>query len=577
MYNNLSMKGKILVAVLALLACLGWTSPALAAKRYHAERFDVTLEVQTDGSLLVTETVRFRFEGGPFTYAFRDLTYTQIDEIDRLQASMDGAVLPQGTGPGQVEIVPGRPLQVTWHFTPTSDSVHEFVLIYRVQGAIRQEADADALIWRAIPEDHNYPIERSTVTLRYPGSVSLQSVPELSKAAVSSEQSDGQVQWTIIGIKADESLVVTARFAPGSLIEAPPQWQARQNARRQQSSRAAPVGVAAGLLTLGVGLAALSGFLIRQRRTRGTVLGPAVRVQAPPDRIPPGLAVRLVRGRMPALATLFDLAGRGVIQIEEREKGWLSRKRFNLRLSPSDQELRPHEQGLLRALFEQRGGKMGDCLPLSEVAARLSRRSRWYLEPLDQEMETAGWLDPQRKATRTWWMVGATVAFLMGSGVLTIGLIAGGGAVAREAGSVLTLAAIAVGVGGALMLLGFVTLIAGAAISPLSGQGEEAAAAWKSFATFLKGVVRGDEFVAGEEVFERYLPFAAGFGLGTAWAKHFHKQGYTTIPAWFHALEAESSDFGSVVAVMAASSASFSGSGAVGAAGASGGGASGAG
>ncbi|MGQ9599602.1 MAG: DUF2207 domain-containing protein [Anaerolineae bacterium] len=572
------MRSKTFVTIMVLLACLWWASPALATKRYHAERFDVVLEVRSDGSLLVTETVRFRFEGGPFTYAFRDLTYTGIDEIDRLQASMDDAILPQGTGPGQVEVVPGHPLQVTWHFSPTFDSVHEFALIYRVQGAIRQENEADVLIWRAIPEDHDYAIEHSTIILRYPSSIPLQDGPELSKAAVSTERSDGQVQWTTTGLKADESLVVTARFAPGSLIEAPPQWQARQIARQRQIYKAVPVGLAAGLSTFGLGLVALSRFLIRQRRTGTTTPAYAMHVSTPPDQSPPGLAVRLARGGMPALATFFDLAGQAVLHIEEREKGWLGRKRYSLYLSPSNKELRPHERGLLRALFEQKGGEMHDSLPLSEAAARLSRRAQWYREPLEQEMEVAGWLDPRRKATRNRLMTWAFVALLAGSIVMTASLIVGGGAVEREARTVLTLAAIAAGVGGALALLGLVTLIAGAVFSPLSEQGEQAAAAWKSFATFLKGVIRGGEFVAGEELFERYLPFAAGFGLGVAWAKYFHKRGYTAIPAWFRALEAEVNDFGAVVTVMAATSGSFSGSaGATGAAGASGGGSSGAG
>ena len=154
--------------VLALLFGLLLPTAAGAAKDYRAERFDVDLEIQPDGALVVTETVVFRFEGGPFTYVFRDLAYTEIDEIDRLQASMDGEVLPQGTGPGQVEIETGDPLKVTWHFAPISDSTHTFTLVYRVQGAIRQLDDADALIWRAFPEEHDYKIASSTITLSYP-------------------------------------------------------------------------------------------------------------------------------------------------------------------------------------------------------------------------------------------------------------------------------------------------------------------------------------------------------------------------------------------------------------------------
>ncbi len=141
----------VLGAVAGLLVACGGDS-----KSYSADRFDVDLAVQPDGSLVVTETVDFRFEGGPFTFVFRDLAFNEIDGIDRLQASMDGEVLPQGTGPGQVEIQADDPLKVTWHLPPTSDAAHSFGLVYRVQGALRQLDDADALFWRAIPEEHDY-------------------------------------------------------------------------------------------------------------------------------------------------------------------------------------------------------------------------------------------------------------------------------------------------------------------------------------------------------------------------------------------------------------------------------------
>jgi hypothetical protein len=562
-----------LTVAIVFLVCLLWAGPALAAKSYSAERFDAVLDVQPDGSLVVTETVRFRFVGGPFTYAFRDLAYTQIDEIDRLQASMDGEALPQGTGAGQVEVVADRPLKVTWHFAPTSDSVHEFVLTYRVQGAIRREAGADTLIWRAIPEDHDYDIERGTITLRYPASVPLVGPPGLSGAVAEPVAVDGQIQWAVAGIGADESLVVTARFSPGSLVQAPPEWQVREAGRQQQTARELRAALAGGLATLALGLGALGAFLAR-RRTRVADRPEVMRAGTPPGDIPAGMAVQLVGRGTPALATLFDLAARGLLSIEESGKGFLGGKKYSLERLPAARELRPHEEGLLSALFA--GGVMGDSLPLSEVAGRLARHSKRYREPLKQEMKDAGLLDPWRQAAHDRLVLTGVVAVLVGAAALVAGAIVAGLASARGAGPVATAGAAAAGVGGAAILVGLATLIAGAVFSPLSERGEQVAAAWKGFGAYLKDIVRGREFVSGEALFERYLPLAAGLGLGEQWAKHFQKQGYTQIPAWFRALDAETGDFAAIVALMAATNASAS-SGDAGAAGASGGGASGAG
>jgi hypothetical protein len=110
-------------------------------------------------------------------------------------------------------------------------------------------------------------------------------------------------------------------------------------------------------------------------------------------------------------------------------------------------------------------------------------------------------------------------------------------------------------------------------------EGAEQAGRWKAFKSDLESVSRGKEPAIRPDFFERYLPYAAAFGLGTRWAKFFQKLAGVPLPAWLHAVDGSQADFGAIVAVMAASdsSAASAGAGAAGAAGASGGGASGAG
>src|SRR5512135_543699 len=100
----------IAMVVLAVIA----VAPAWAPKDYRAERFDVQFDLQPDGSALVTETVVFRFEGGPFTYAFRDIDATETDGIKFIEARMDGKVMPLGANAGQVEVTGSDPLSVKW-------------------------------------------------------------------------------------------------------------------------------------------------------------------------------------------------------------------------------------------------------------------------------------------------------------------------------------------------------------------------------------------------------------------------------------------------------------------------------
>ena len=167
-----------------------------AAKSYSAERFDVDWNLTEDGLLEVTETVVFRFEGGPFTYVYRNLPTDYSDGISGIEASLDGRILPQGSQAGQVEIDGNNPIEVTWHFPPTSDSTHTFQLKYRVAGVIRSKQDEDLFWWNALPTDYEYSIESTTVRLTYPSGLQPSGPPEVLRGSAQMTQQAGQVIWS---------------------------------------------------------------------------------------------------------------------------------------------------------------------------------------------------------------------------------------------------------------------------------------------------------------------------------------------------------------------------------------------
>jgi hypothetical protein len=61
------------------------------------------------------------------------------------------------------------------------------------------------------------------------------------------------------------------------------------------------------------------------------------------------------------------------------------------------------------------------------------------------------------------------------------------------------------------------------------------ALAISTFAAYLRYITRGRESVASLDTFERYLPYAAGLGMATEWAKFFQKQANVLLPEWFMA------------------------------------------
>ncbi len=562
------MTHKILLTLLIVLTLTAFAvNPVLAAKDYRAERFDVQFDLQPDGSALVTEAVVFRFEGGPFTYAFREIEATETDGITFIDASMDGVEMPLGTNAGQVEVTGSDPLTVKWHFASTSDTTHEFVVRYRVDGVVRK-LDADTIRWRAIPQEHAYPIERSAITLTYPATARPIESPTLDREFESSSLPNGY-RLTTTDIPVDQEVILTARFAAGTAAATAPQWQMQQQQADAAASRALPIGSLAAALTLLLGGLGLFAYA-RARRQEAIGLS-ALPVAAPPADLPPALVGKLTQHSQGFMGALFDLAQRGVLEIREN-KGWWGSKKYTLELKDAAAPLSAHEQGLLTAVF-----KPGETtVDMSAIPGRLASKRKAVDEPLEQELIDRGWLDPERKRQRTFLGVTGFVLMLATLGLFVIGLLGIGAAYRSDVNQAVVWAAlIGMATGGFVISTGL--LIYSASFSPLTPEGAAEAARWKSFAGYLKQTSKSQQSDLSADYFERYLPLVAAFGMGGAWAKHFQRVGGAPLPVWFHAMSGSDGDFGAVVAAMSASDSAGASAASGGGAGASGGGSSGAG
>jgi len=562
MTRKLSITFMIVILISLLVA-----NPALAAKSYHADRFDVQIDIQENGSAIITETVEFRFEGDPFTFAFREISATETDGITFLEASMDGVPMSQGTQAGQVEVEAGDPLKVSWHFPPASDTTHVFTVRYRADGVIRK-GDGDILIWRAIPEDHDYSIAHSTIMLIYPPQATVLEQPTLAWNFDSSWEAD-RIILTASNIPENEDLILTARFAPNSLTQVAPQWQVQKERADAARAKALPVGFIAGIATFlfgGLGL-----FTYIRANGRDLTISPVISTPSPPSGISSAVIGKLTGQQHNFMGAIFDLAQRGVLEVREEKSSWGTKNHVLVRRD-HNVSLQPYEQGLMDALF-----KSGETqINMNEVAARLATKNKLFDELLEQELIQRGWFDPDRKQKRTMLLgIGLTLLFL--ATVLFIAAVLLGIGWSQNIDLAVIFAAIA-GASLGVFMLALALLIYAGTFSVLTPAGEEQSARWKGFGEYLKQVSKGREPAIRPDYFERYLAYAAVFGLGAIWAKYFQQLGGVPLPTWFHAMAGNNANFGAIVAVMSASdSAGASAGGSAGGGGASGGGSSGAG
>ena len=567
---------RLVILVSALVAIVAAPAPASAAKDYRAERFHARIVVEPNGSIVVTETIRFVFGADSFTYTYRELTGRKTDGITILGTTMDGQPMGPGKQPGEYELKKtdnGR-RRVVWHFAEVTGAAHTFTLTYRVEGVAWQDTDADVLAWTLLPTKHEYLIECASGEVEYPASTSLIG-GALFEPPASDLQIDGQaVRFLRCPFDKDHSWVMTLRFAPRTLAAVAPAWQQRAGVTREHAPMF--LGLAALLLLTGAG-----GFVFFALNHRMPTAGDRDgRQAAPPDDLSPALAGALTRaGASPAwadaLAALFDLARRGVIRIDALPATGVFKKHdFQVTAGPAPRTLAAHERTLLELLFTSKSGHR-PTVTFSGLSRIFASAGRWkrFRSSVADDLRAAHLLDPERERTR-----GRLT--ILGVAIMLFSIVgfALSAVFMDQAGEAVLALPIAI------LVSGIVGLATGASLSPLSDEGHGRAQRWKAFGRHMGGVAKHAEVEgATPRDFERLLPYAAAFGVALAWAKRLEKRGVNAGPSWLEALASDGASHGAPMAATVAmlsaghNAGAHAGGGAAGAAGAAGGGSSGAG
>ncbi len=524
--------------ILSLLAALLLhPAPAQGGKSYQADRFDVLLELQPGGWMLVTETITFQFSGGPFTYVFRDIDPVETDGIDVVQVKMDDQILPTGKGAGQVELHPGSPYQVKWHFQPISDQTHTFELAYRVRGVIRKsDSGQDLLLWRAIPQEHEYSISQSEITLQYPETARLAGNPDLVLLPSQAETGLHRYILSTKDIRSNQEVMVEARFQPGDLIATPPHWQARQQELKRLELQALPVGSGVFLAVL------IGGILLFRLRipvafSSGWKPVDYGRVSSPPGSLSPAAAAWLVSPSIPTsgalpLVTLFDLARRGAIRIEEEPGKKRRDKDYAIVSQDLQQAWLPHERELLQFLFGS-GLESRNRVCLSELSRELPSYAPKFACVISMELESAHLLDPERRESRQRILKFGVRGVYLGIGVGVVSGIALGLASHFEFWPAYLPAVVGLAAGIGLFVVGIAVSFVLPSYSIWTETGNHLADQWRGFESYLLDITKGKAPAVDSYLFELGLPYAFGFGIGTSWVKAFRKKGQVQTPAWF--------------------------------------------
>jgi Predicted membrane protein (DUF2207) len=513
----LRMSGGVLLALVL-------AAPA-AANEYRAERFDSRIEVLKGGDLRITETIVFRFEEGTFKTVFRVIPTRRTDGVEFVSAAMDGTEFPQGKGPGHVSVKRKDGLRVDWTFAPVRASTHTFELTYVARGVVRVEGDADVMTGLALPKEHKYVIDRSAIDVILPADPL--SPPSVSARRVENSRTEmrpGHVLISATDIGRNGWIELSIPLPRGSVLEAPPAWQQR---RWEHDSYRNPALLASAFILLG---AVILIFGMRQGYDSPPrdITAPDA-FSGPPDPLPPALAGALSANGSAksehAFGTLFALAQRGVLAVEE-ERGLWGTRSFRLVRQRSPERLAPHEQAAIDTIFSGKAAQ-DEHITLSKAHSHLTLRFSRFRKVLWRELVSAGLIDQGRaQVQKNYQAVGVALLVLALVGLLPVAWRL------QQYGPWWFFISVA------LFVASIGSFIAAGAHTPLSNEGVRRAASWRAYRKFLRELPadggRREAWHADHSP-SKLLPFAIALGLGMVWSKLYKNRG-TELPAWFHAM-----------------------------------------
>ncbi|HEU5315663.1 MAG TPA: DUF2207 domain-containing protein [Chloroflexota bacterium] len=487
----------------------------------RALRYDVDLQLQQDGRLVVREAQEIAFTGGPFQKGSRWIPLSKITRLSDVRVAIDGAAASGGREfPGTFDVTGdtvgpsvGRAL-IEWWFPRTTNARRTFVLDYTVAGAVSYYDAGDQLRWNALYGDRPYPIESSTITLRLPSPTSEWRADAYPRSLLRADPvaSGAVVTWRAAGLDANQPLEIRAQWPHGMIVGSPPPWQeaADREAYRRESLR--PVlnvafAAAALLVAFAGGLAV---FLTWYARGRDPQIGAVPdELDAPPSDLSPALAGTVVDERadvQDVVATLLHLAVRGVVSIGEviEQRPFGTQRDFELALVDRAKANDQFEEQLLDTLF--RGGNQ----------VRLSRVGDWFgtyvprlQAALHAEAHRAGLFSADPEVVRRRYhrvgtlLMGAAVVFGIGACVV-----------------VDSISGIAAWPFIALLLVGAVLRFAAGAMPQRTAFGALEAARWQAFARYLRRTGATAWRDADPETIsesDRLLPYAVALGAEREW------------------------------------------------------------
>ena len=195
---NKRLVKKIVFLLMAALTLFMVAVTHVAAQEipFYWDNINVTIDVQTNGDMLVTETQKYVFTGNYKNQRYRYIPLDKVAAIKDVTVEENNRTIASSTG------IEKNQFWIRWEHELKPPESHTFVLKYRVVGGLQVNGQNTQVYWKAIWADRKSPIAASQVTVK---------LPDVLAGKVSSYQSFG-IPTTVRQIDG-QTFVFTAKQA----------------------------------------------------------------------------------------------------------------------------------------------------------------------------------------------------------------------------------------------------------------------------------------------------------------------------------------------------------------------------
>ncbi len=400
---------------------------AVQAKSYSMEWIDIKAMIMDDGSMKIEETRTYDFRG-QFSWADYRLPLKNLGAIRDFELS-EGNIIYQenrSENPGTYMMDIGRDEMYLRWFYRASNEKRSFILRYTITDAVTVYNDVAELYYKFVGESNAKRIGSVNVSIALPHPAHSDEVRAWAHGPLwgTIEFADGILKMDISLLPAqtfwEARVALPTSWVPNAqkridqnrlqqILDEEERWAASANAERKRSQQMLlqnaeneRLGWHLAAILSALGIIGVAFFYFRYGRRMQVPYSQDVDSSLP--EYPPAIFSSLYYNKQVSgnamVATLFDLARRGYITIEQKEpverKWWrIDRTLFKIKRDFSNrrskgEQLTPYEESLLDFVFNDLGaGKESvDFLDFSRHPSKVRRWFREWKKILDDELRT---------------------------------------------------------------------------------------------------------------------------------------------------------------------------------------------